>query len=456
MESKIKTASGNIYEKWQNYEKQTGIQYLLTINKDTGKQDRKWRFRFRFRGKLYSEVIGLESRHLTEKKVLEIWGIYAANRTLGQEPFSPGGAVEIQEAAREEAAREAAAARSMTLASLFDEAMQLREVSAKEGHRRAYRQLFRDWIEPVIGELPIHELKSVHIAQVLKNMAGGSIPRVLNDDEKKYYRERPRSAQTQEHAWNAIRIIWTYARDNKIVTGAYPGAKIKPKVANERHAYLTEEQATAVLNDLRGSGKRGTGGRRGSVDAWGQALLSLHCGLRAGEILDLTWRNVDIKNRIGIVTDTKNKGLSRKFYISPQVAEMFAERLEISPFTKPGDYIFPSRKGERVGEMGDVFTRCFKRLGINKGDEDSRSKIVFHSFRHTFATWLAQKGVPMSVIAELMGHDVTKTTERYIQYAPKTMIKDAISFFASLNQGSIESASGDEREVIDVTPTLPQ
>ena len=164
MEGKIKTATGNIYEKWTNWEKQTGIQYFEAINKDTGKRDRKWRFRFRFRGKLYSEVLGWESRKLTEKKALEIWEMYAANRTLGQEPFSPGGAVEIQEAAREEAAREEAEARSHTVTSLFNEAMKLREVTAKPGHVQRYTRLFENWIQPLIGELPIHELKAVHVA----------------------------------------------------------------------------------------------------------------------------------------------------------------------------------------------------------------------------------------------------------------------------------------------------
>ena len=451
MESKAISQTGNAYEKWTNHEKQTGIQYLRGFDRD-GKPSRKFRFRFRFRGRLYSEVIGWESKTLTEKKILEMWERYAANRTLGQEPFSPGGAVEMQEEAREEAIRQEAAAKANTLASLFEEAMQLRDVNTSEEHRHHYRQIYRDWIEPVIGDLPIKELKAVHIAQVLKNLQDGTIPREMPDEERKRYKTAPRSTQTQEHAWYAIRIIWTHAVDNGLVSGNYPGAKIKPKVNNERMRYLTEAEAKMVLDDLRGSGKRtagghGKGGQKGSIDAWGKALLSLHCGLRAGEILELTWRNVSLSDRIGIIYDTKNKGTSRKFYLTKAVVQMFQERLTLSSYTKPGDLVFPNRNGGKVAEMGDVFARCFKRIGLNKGDEPAQDKVVFHTFRHTFATWHAQHSTPMSVLAELMGHSITKTTERYIQYAPKTVIRDAIGFYAGMHE---------DQASIDVTPALPE
>ena len=109
MEGKTKTATGKLYEKWINYEKQTDIQYLW-IEKN-GQSVRKFRFRFRFRGKLYSEVIGVESKTFTAKKVEAMWEKYEANRTLGQEPFSPGRRIEIDEAiskAEKEAAAKAA------------------------------------------------------------------------------------------------------------------------------------------------------------------------------------------------------------------------------------------------------------------------------------------------------------------------------------------------------------
>ena len=452
MESKIKTHAGNTYEVWQNFDKQKGIQFCEVINKNSGKHDRKWRFRFRFRKKLYTEVIGFENKEKwTEFKVIKLWEEYAANRTLGNEPFSPGGKVQIIEKEKEMAVQAAAKERAITIRGLFNEAMQLRDVNTSATHRSHYRQIFKDWIEPILGNLPVKELKAVHIAQVLKCMQDGIIPRTMPEHERKRYKTTPRSSQSQEHAWNVIRIVWTYACDNNLAAGKYPGAKIKPKVNNERMRYLTEEEAGKVLADLCGSGQiasggHGSGGRKGSLDAWGKALLSLHCGLRAGEILSLTWRNVSLNDRIGIIYDTKNKGQHRKFYLTPNVVEMLEQRMAFSKYTKPGDFVFPGKDGKQVGEMGDVFTRCFKRLGLNKGDELSQDKVVFHTFRHSFATWLAQRGTPMSVIAELMGHSITKTTERYIQYAPKTVIKDAISFFTTMNH----VAAIEEKGVIDV------
>jgi hypothetical protein len=56
---------------------------------------------------------------------------------------------------------------------------------------------------------------------------------------------------------------------------------------NQREFYFTEEQAQIVLDDLRGpatsAALKGKGGSRGSLDAYGQAIWALFCGLRAGD-----------------------------------------------------------------------------------------------------------------------------------------------------------------------------
>ena len=422
-------------EKWTRYEKQVGIQFFDTFT-SKGKKNRKWRFRFRFRGKLYSEVLGWESRGMSEAHVVKIWNHYAANRTLGKEPFTPGGEIALQKAAKQEAARQEAAERAHTVRSIFIEAMLLRDVSATPKHAASYRRHFRDWIDPVLGGLPIRDIKASHVAQVLKNLQDGVPPSRQLAEGENAPRKGARSPQTQAHVWNVMRMIWVHASDNSLVAGRFPGAKIKPKVNNERMRYLSEKEAGAVLADLRGTAQNTVGRRRskkGSLDAWGKALLSLHCGLRAGEILNLTWRNIDLNAKIGIVYDTKNKGTSRKFYLTPAIIDMLQERISFSAYIKPGDFIFTNREGGKSFEIGEIFQGCFIRLGINKGDENNQDRVVFHTFRHTFATWLAQRGTTMSVIAELMGHSITKTTERYIQYAPKTIIKDALSFFAGMH-----------------------
>ena len=46
--------------------------------------------------------------------------------------------------------------------------------------------------------------------------------------------------------------------------------------------------------------------------------------------------------------------------------------------------------------------------------------VVFHTLRHTFASWLVQKGQPIYTVSKLLGHRGIKHTERYAHLAPTT------------------------------------
>ena len=62
--------------------------------------------------------------------------------------------------------------------------------------------------------------------------------------------------------------------------------------------------------------------------------------------------------------------------------------------------------------------RAINKLDFNDGITDSRDKVVFHTLRHTFASWLAIQGTPIYTIKELMGHKTLAMTERYSHLIP--------------------------------------
>ncbi len=53
------------------------------------------------------------------------------------------------------------------------------------------------------------------------------------------------------------------------------------------------------------------------------------------------------------------------------------------------------------------------------GITDDRHKVVFHTLRHTFASWLAQKGVPLHTLAGLMGQKTFIMAQRYAHLSPE-------------------------------------
>ena len=80
--------------------------------------------------------------------------------------------------------------------------------------------------------------------------------------------------------------------------------------------------------------------------------------------------------------------------------------------------IFMDRKGRKIKQLSDTFNRVVERVGFNKGVRDRQNKIVPHSLRHTFASWLALQGEPLLTIKELMGHKDIETTMRYAHLLP--------------------------------------
>jgi site-specific recombinase XerD len=87
--------------------------------------------------------------------------------------------------------------------------------------------------------------------------------------------------------------------------------------------------------------------------------------------------------------------------------------------------VFPDQKGNKIERISYSFERAVQKLGLNKDVTDPRDKVVFHTLRHTFASWLVQAGTPLYTVKELLGHKSIAMTERYSHLAENTM-RDAI------------------------------
>jgi site-specific recombinase XerD len=60
------------------------------------------------------------------------------------------------------------------------------------------------------------------------------------------------------------------------------------------------------------------------------------------------------------------------------------------------------------------FARAVDSLGLNDGLEDARHKVRFHTLRHTFASWLIERGVSLAAVQRLLRHSSVTMTERYV------------------------------------------
>lgn len=218
-----------------------------------------------------------------------------------------------------------------------------------------------------------------------------------------------RANQSIKYLIGIIKRVINKMDDWGLYSGTKPFSKVTlPKVNNRRMRFLTPEEANRLLDEL----------KEHSLNVYLQALISLHCGLRFGEIAELKISDIDFYSENICVRDPKNSK-SRHQIMTATVKEELEKFIAL---TKPLSYLFPNPNGGKLVSVSHTFERTVKKLGLNEENgvpiTDARQKVVFHTLRHTYASWLALSGQGQAMIAELMGHSSIEMSARYTHLFP--------------------------------------
>ena len=146
------------------------------------------------------------------------------------------------------------------------------------------------------------------------------------------------------------------------------------------------------------------------------AFLSLNCGLRASEIFNLKWKDVDISKGLLTLWNTKN-GETGFGYMTGDIKKMFKEMEK----GQPDELVFQGYGGKKITAISNSFKKAVDKIKLNKGITDRRQRIVFHSLRHTYASRLVLSGVNLYTVQKLMRHSNLKMTERYSHLNEETL-----------------------------------
>jgi site-specific recombinase XerD len=92
--------------------------------------------------------------------------------------------------------------------------------------------------------------------------------------------------------------------------------------------------------------------------------------------------------------------------------------------SKPSDCIFQSRKDEKLKQISLTFAKAVDELKLNEGIDDPRLKIVFHSCRHSYASWLIEQNQDLYTVQKLLGHKTNVMTQRYA-HLTENKLRDA-------------------------------
>jgi integrase len=308
------------------------------------------------------------------------------------------------------------------------------KIDKKERTYTIEEMLYRGYLADTIGALPFSKISAFHLERIKKSMAG-----------------QKKSDRTIQYALQLTRHVFHTARKLGIYAGESPTNAVKwPRLDNMKLRYLSISEAETLLGAL--AAKSNT-----LHDA---ALLSLHCGLRFGEISALTWSCIN--SEAGTLAILNAKTGSRTAYLTERAKEMLEARKkareqaakESGKEVTPDELIFPKRSGKDgvMVQASKVFADTVKELGLNQGVTDRKQKVTFHTLRHTFATHLYESTHDLYLTQRSLGHSTGTMTARYAKMSESRLREGATALekaFAA--NGTKQTERNQTEQVVNLT-----
>ncbi len=144
--------------------------------------------------------------------------------------------------------------------------------------------------------------------------------------------------------------------------------------------------------------------------AWLALLVeaNVYLGLRRGELIHLQWDHVDFERGLIYVKNSEEFTTKSSRERTIPLCHQAAQTLLKQQYYRQGKYVYQV-DGHKLapGTLSKIFLKFRRMAGLPE-------HVNLHSTRHTFGTWLAERGTPVTVIQSLMGHSSVTTTERYM------------------------------------------
>ena len=278
-----------------------------------------------------------------------------------------------------------------------------------------YERAVKVYINPSIGKLRLNKL------------APSDVSRMLQDLQAKGY-----SPATRRIARSTLRRALRMAEQDGILSRNVASIAEGPKLDHREGRSLTPDQAKQFLRAVEGHRHEAA------------YVLALSLGLRRGEILGLTWRDVDraedavvlyirnqlVRDKNGVhLVDLKTVGSRRTLHLSRPLVEILerhrvrqeaAELVRGKRWHNDHELIFTSNIGTPLDpeDFGKTVPKICVEAGLGHWS--------IHELRHSCASLLIAMEVPLEVVAQQMGHaSIQVTMDVYGHLMPRSRARAA-------------------------------
>lgn len=279
---------------------------------------------------------------------------------------------------------------------------------------QSYQSIIKNHILPAIGAVELQAVKGTHIQKLYNAMTKTGL-----------------SGKTVKNVSAVLHKAFSIALKQGIIQTNPCDAAELPKVERHEISPLADDEIPLFLSAIDSSPMRNA------------YALCLFAGLREGECLGLSWKQVDFeRGRITISQQLqREKVKGGRYYIAPSTksgkprtiepppvafeylraerVKQLENRLKAGPlWSNPDDLVFTDETGKHYAIF--TFYKRFKAIAASIGRPDARP----HDLRHTTATVAIASGADIKSVQDLLGHATASFTLNVYAHTSEQMMKD--------------------------------
>ncbi|MBC7385754.1 MAG: site-specific integrase [Cryobacterium sp.] len=270
----------------------------------------------------------------------------------------------------------------------FEEAIRQMRLTLHPETVDNYSLQLTKWVKPRWGSLDIDEITSAQVRQLIFEELGTKL-----------------SPNSKRAILKMVRRVFQMALESGVLD-RNPCLGVQVKVPEPDAKVLTNAQADLFLREARMTNHR-------FFPVW---LLALKTGMRTGELMALSWRDIDFETAMISVSRqwTSKAGFaatkSQKSRVVP-ISEDLLQYLREFKLRRgaENEFVLPRLQEWQNGEQARITREFCTAIGV--------TPVKFHDLRATFITNLLARGVPLAQVMAVVGHSQLKTTNVYLRKA---------------------------------------